>query len=156
MKPNTEITNKPSEKESTHSHSSHLKMMAICCGVPIIGFLIIGGLGINAPSLETILLLVCPIGMVAMMYMMRNKSGSQGHSCCQSESVDQETPPESSKGGSCCSSETKAPELLQQESSQQQSTIQEPSSCCGGSGNNSHSRRDQLMAQHVNDSKNIT
>jgi hypothetical protein len=61
-----------SNKESgNHSHKGHMRMMAICCGVPIIGFLAIAVLGISMPSLETALLLICPIGMIAMMYFMR-------------------------------------------------------------------------------------
>ena len=38
-----------------HSHLKHMKMMAICCGLPIVGFLLIGLLGIRSPSLETML-----------------------------------------------------------------------------------------------------
>ena len=70
-----------SNKESSnHSHKGHGWMMAICCGLPIIGFLAIAGLGISMPSLETALLLICPIGMIAMMYFMRrdNCASSKG------------------------------------------------------------------------------
>ena len=59
------------KQSSNHSHKGHMKMMAICCGLPIIGFLAIAVLGISMPSLETALLLICPIGMIAMMYFMR-------------------------------------------------------------------------------------
>lgn len=59
--------------------------MAACCGLPILGFLAIGVLGIAMPSLETALLLICPIGMVAMMYMMNRDNKGKAGSCCQSE-----------------------------------------------------------------------
>ena len=45
-------------------------MMAVCCGLPIVGLLAIGVVGISLPSLETFLLLLCPVGMIVMMYLM--------------------------------------------------------------------------------------
>ena len=74
-------------KKQGHSHAKHMWMMAICCGLPIIGFLAIGILGLSMPSLETLFLLICPIGMIGMMYMMRRDSQGKDkrHSCCQSE-----------------------------------------------------------------------
>ena len=66
-------------------------MMAICCGLPVVGFLVIGGMGISSPSLETLLILACPIGMGYMMYMMRKKHGAQEQSCCSSEGETQES-----------------------------------------------------------------
>ena len=88
MKPKN--TNTSGNNKQGHSHAKHMWMMAICCGLPIIGFLAIGALGINAPSLETLIALICPIGMVAMMYMMnRDKQGEgKGHSCCQQEETE--------------------------------------------------------------------
>jgi len=62
--------NNSNKESSNHSHKGHMWMMAICCGLPIIGFLAIAVLGISMPSLETVLLLICPIGMIAMMYFM--------------------------------------------------------------------------------------
>jgi hypothetical protein len=61
-------------KETTTSLKGHMWMMAVCCGLPIIGFIAIAVLGISMPSLETALLLICPIGMIGMMYMMRRDS----------------------------------------------------------------------------------
>ena len=63
--------NNSNKESSNHSHKGHMWMMAICCGLPIIGFLAIAVLGISMPSLETLLLLICPIGMIGMMYLMR-------------------------------------------------------------------------------------
>lgn len=62
--------NNGNKESSNHSHKGHMWMMAICCGLPIIGFLVIAVLGISMPSLETVLLLICPIGMIGMMYFM--------------------------------------------------------------------------------------
>ena len=62
--------NNRSKKNDNHSHKGHMWMMAICCGLPIIGFLAIAALGISMPSLETALLIICPIGMIGMMYFM--------------------------------------------------------------------------------------
>ena len=89
----TKNTNTSDNKKQGHSHAGHMKMMAICCGLPILGFLAIGILGISMPSLETLLLLICPIGMIGMMYMMnRDSQGKEkGHSCCQSEESEDES-----------------------------------------------------------------
>ena len=80
------IFNTGENKSQPHSHAKHMWMMAICCGVPILGFLAIGVIGITMPSLETILLLVCPIGMMGMMYMMHRDSQQKnnGNASCDS------------------------------------------------------------------------
>jgi hypothetical protein len=65
---------KSNKNENTASHKGHMWMMAVCCGLPIIGFIVIAVLGVSMPSLETALLLICPVGMVGMMYMMRRDS----------------------------------------------------------------------------------
>jgi hypothetical protein len=71
------MTEKNSDKKSSnHSHKGHMWMMAICCGVPIIGFLAIAALGISMPSLETALLIICPVGMIAMMYFMHRDNST--------------------------------------------------------------------------------
>jgi glucan phosphoethanolaminetransferase (alkaline phosphatase superfamily) len=69
-----EISNK---NETTTSHKGHMWMMAVCCGLPIIGFLAIAALGVSLPSLETALLLICPIGMIGMMFMMNKNSSTK-------------------------------------------------------------------------------
>ncbi|MCB1753468.1 MAG: hypothetical protein KDI74_17275 [Gammaproteobacteria bacterium] len=78
----------PGDKsKQNHSHAKHMWMMILCCGIPIVGFIAIATIGISAPSLETFLLLVCPLGMVGMMYMMHRdgQKNSQSHSCCTNE-----------------------------------------------------------------------
>jgi len=71
--------NNRNKKNSNYSHKGHMWMMAICCGLPIIGFLAIAAIGISMPSLETALLFICPIGMIGMMYFMhRDNSASSG------------------------------------------------------------------------------
>jgi hypothetical protein len=89
----TENSKAGDHKKQGHNHAKHMKMMAICCGLPIIGLLTIGILGISMPSLETLFLLICPIGMIGMMYMMhRDSQGKEGgHSCCQSEQSEEES-----------------------------------------------------------------
>lgn len=73
MKVQDYITKTKTSKNEKHGHSRHLKMMAICCGVPIVGLLLISYFGISNASLETLLILICPVGMVTMMVMMRKK-----------------------------------------------------------------------------------
>jgi hypothetical protein len=69
---------------------SHMKIMAICCGLPLIGFLLIGILGVRVPSLETLLFLVCPIGMGYMMLAMhRDNEPIKKPSCCDSDDARQ-------------------------------------------------------------------
>ena len=72
---------------------NHMWMMVICCGLPIVGFMVIGTLGISSASLETLLFWICPIGMGAMMFMMHRKNGpAEGSACCESEKTKQDTP----------------------------------------------------------------
>jgi len=89
----TKNLNTDDNKKQGHSHGKHMWMMAICCGLPIMGFLAIGLLGLSMPSLETLLLVICPIGMIGMMYMMRRDSRGKekGKSCCESEKSEDES-----------------------------------------------------------------
>jgi hypothetical protein len=78
------------DKKQSHSHTKHMWMMVLCCGLPIVGFLAIGALGISSPSLETLIAIICPIGMIGMMYMMhrdQQKKNDGGHACCQNEAA---------------------------------------------------------------------
>ncbi len=72
-------------KKQGHSHTKHMWMMAICCGLPIIGFLVIGVIGISMPSLQTLLLIICPIGMIGMMYIMHRDGQAKDSACCDSK-----------------------------------------------------------------------
>ena len=78
------------EKGDMKKGFNHMRMMAICCGLPIIGFMVIGALGITSASLETLLFWICPIGMGAMMFMMHRKNEhTDKSSCCESGEVKQ-------------------------------------------------------------------
>jgi len=112
MENKNEVTTKVSENESKHNHAGHMKMMVICCGIPVVGFLAIAALGIEAPSLETLLALACPVGMGVMMYMMRKKSEPQGQTTTETSGLPFKTE-------SCCSTETKAPKVMPQDLSLQ-------------------------------------
>ena len=92
----TENENTSDHKNKGHSHAKHMWMMVVCCGLPIIGFIVIGVIGISMPSLETLLLLICPIGMVGMMYMMhRDGQGKEkGNACCDSDKSTEEAIPD--------------------------------------------------------------
>ena len=83
-------SNTGDNKRQGHSGSKHMWMMAICCGLPIIGFLAIVILGFSMPSLETLFLLICPIGMIGMMYMMHrdNQGKNKRDSCCKSDKIE--------------------------------------------------------------------
>ena len=73
-------------KENKTSHKGHMWMMAICCGLPIAGFLAIAVLAISMPSLETALFLLFPIGMIGMMYFMHRDG------CARSEQGEDKKP----------------------------------------------------------------
>ena len=62
------------QEKQRHSHAGHMWMMVVFCAVPIIGFVVIALLGISTPALETLFLLICMIGMTAMMIMMSRDS----------------------------------------------------------------------------------
>ena len=57
-------------------------IMPICCGLPILGFLVIGALGSSSSFLETLFVWACPIGMVAIMLMHNKQAQKEGSSCC--------------------------------------------------------------------------
>ncbi len=82
------------KKTANHSNTKHMWMMAICCVIPIAGFIAIASAGMSLLSLETFLLLLCPLGMMGMMYMMHRdgQKNSQSHSCCTSEQEESLSP----------------------------------------------------------------
>jgi len=70
-KPNSEDGH---TSENMRSQSAHMWMMIVCCALPLVAILAIGAFGVNAPSLKTLLLLICPIAMGVMVFsMMRDQ-----------------------------------------------------------------------------------
>jgi len=64
-------------KKSKHrGHMSHMKMMAICCGAPVLLLLLLPLFGYKG-FLLGILPFICPIMMVAMMPMMMGMGKSK-------------------------------------------------------------------------------
>lgn len=58
-------------------------MMAICCALPILGIFLFGAVGFASPSLDTLLSLVCVVGMGYMMFAMHRDHGQDGgHAGC--------------------------------------------------------------------------
>jgi len=68
--------------KSQQGHGNHMKMMALCCGLPILLVLSISFFGIQSESLDSLVFLLCPLLMGGMMFMNRKKGGS---SCCDSD-----------------------------------------------------------------------
>ncbi len=62
------------QEKQGHSHAGHMWVMVVFCAVPIIGYVVIALLGISTPALGTLFLLICMIGMTAMMVMMSRDS----------------------------------------------------------------------------------
>ena len=74
------MSRKPGKQSSPQQgHKGHIWMIATCCGVPIIGLTAIAVLGISLPSLETLLLVLCPIGMIGMMFLIHRDIGCAYH-----------------------------------------------------------------------------
>lgn len=60
--------------------------MAICCGLLILGALLIDRLNIVSPSMETVFAVLCFIGMGAMMLLMSNNRRGSDPSYYQTHS----------------------------------------------------------------------
>ena len=83
------------EKENTHAHHghmSHMWMMALCCGAPLVLLLVISVLGASLPGLKALLIsilpFICPIMMIAMLPMMF-MHGRRDDGCHEEKSGDQ-------------------------------------------------------------------
>ena len=73
-------------------HMSHMWMMALCCGVPLILLFVVSLLGASMPGLKAILLSILPflcpimmIGMIPMMFM----HGKHDDNCHEERQNDQ-------------------------------------------------------------------
>gem|GEM_PF-1589902 len=56
-------------KNTRPPRSRHLWMMALCCGLPILGFLLLGSSRSSSPSLATFLVLICPVVLGAVLVL---------------------------------------------------------------------------------------
>ena len=83
------ITSDPvQESKMKHKgHMSHMWMMALCCGVPIVILIIMPLLGISLfkGALLGIVPFICPIMMMIMMPMMMRKNNCDKEQPVQSE-----------------------------------------------------------------------
>lgn len=71
-------------KENGH-RTGHLRLMIICCGLPLLALIVVSAVGLDASSIEILLLIACPALMITMMSMMNRKHGQrEQNSCCQS------------------------------------------------------------------------
>lgn len=68
------LTDNPEEiqfdKRKHKGPMSHIKMMAVCCGAPVLLLLLLPLLGLKGGIFSNLIFLICPIMMVAMIPMM--------------------------------------------------------------------------------------
>lgn len=76
-KPSTSQNEMQSGKGSHKGHMAHIKMMALCCGLPVLLLFLLPLLGYKG-FLTGILPFLCPILMVAMMPMMLGMGRKKG------------------------------------------------------------------------------
>ena len=68
------------KKNEIHKAHNHLKMMALCCGIPIVLGIGISHVGFKSEFTDNLLFLLCPLMMGGMMLINRKKDSN---SCCQ-------------------------------------------------------------------------
>ena len=68
-------TSRPQEKK--HNHSGHSWMMILCIGVPAVAFLGVWLFGASIPTVDLLLLLLCPVVMGVMMWAMEHNHGGK-------------------------------------------------------------------------------
>jgi hypothetical protein len=76
-----------------HKHMSHMWMMVLCCGAPLILLLVISLLGASFSGLKLglvgILPFICPVMMIAMIPMMlRRGKDTGGHNEINTTEID--------------------------------------------------------------------
>ena len=90
---NSKDTNQNSQKKQhVHGHLSHIVMMALCCGAPVLILLAIPLLGSSLPGLRAILAgiapFLCPLMMISMMFLHGKHNG---HDAKESRRAKEET-----------------------------------------------------------------
>lgn len=84
-----------SKQENKHKgHMSHMWMMALCCGAPLILLMLIPVIGAVIPSLTGVLTkiipFICPIMMIMMIPMMfrKDKGNDAGNDHCDTKQIE--------------------------------------------------------------------
>ncbi|HEX3018029.1 MAG TPA: hypothetical protein VHP31_09275 [Caproicibacter sp.] len=87
--------NHNNDNKNNNSHKgriSHMWMMALCCGAPLLIIILISVFGANFPAIRSAILpvlpFICPIMMVVMMPMMFMQ---HNHNCNKEEGITDES-----------------------------------------------------------------
>ncbi len=84
-----------SQSGMTSGHGRHMLIMALCCLIPLAGIFAVSAFGIPLTGvLRYAITLICPLGMVLMMVMMRGEH-SHGKGAGEGEAGQRDT------GASC-------------------------------------------------------
>jgi uncharacterized membrane protein YkvI len=82
------------QENKNKGHMSHMWMMALCCGAPIILLLLLPLIGKGIPGLKGVLSLlipfICPVMMIIMIPMMfrKNKGNETGDNHYETKQIE--------------------------------------------------------------------
>ena len=85
----TDEKNKTLVKHTGHS-MKHMWIMAACCAIPIVGFLVIGATGAAFSFFEPLFSLICVAGMGYMMFSMHKDHTREKDALCQGNRTKEE------------------------------------------------------------------
>jgi hypothetical protein len=87
--------NNGNKQENKHKcHMSHMLMMSLCCGAPILLLLLLPLIGASMPGLRgvlsTLIPFICPLMMIIMVPMMfrKNKGHDSGDNHCEAKPIE--------------------------------------------------------------------